>query len=247
LVTEFRREAVGLGLIEEAAEGWQETRIWCQGCGRRRLLGRLSSNRREFWLRCPACGNYNHAWDAPRRGLTWGDLKGFRPMLTRLMSWADPRYRQALSRREFPCLGCGRVLRPRLQRRSPDDPYDVELWARCRACGSSSQTSIAWLALCVPEGLRFFREQQRIRAAGQRAVHVGPAGGPALVTSYETVASRARLDVVSVWDTFEVLGAYASGAPVSRAARAGEVVAPEGADAGDEVGAGSSSGKRAGR
>src|SRR5918911_548179 len=29
LVTEFRREAVGLGLIEETAEAWQETRIWC--------------------------------------------------------------------------------------------------------------------------------------------------------------------------------------------------------------------------
>src|SRR6266542_3755898 len=71
LVTEFRREAVGLGLIEEAAESWQETRIWCQACGQRRLLGRLSPNRHEFWLRCSACGSYNHSDDAPHLGLAW--------------------------------------------------------------------------------------------------------------------------------------------------------------------------------
>ena len=53
---------------------WQETRIWCQVCGQRRLLGHLSPNRHEFWLRCPTCGNYNHSDDAPSAGLAWDDM-----------------------------------------------------------------------------------------------------------------------------------------------------------------------------
>jgi RNA polymerase sigma-70 factor (ECF subfamily) len=207
LTTEFLREAVAHGLVDGPSEQWQETRLWCSLCGRRRLVGYLSPDRDEFWLRCPGCDN--HHWTAaPRAGLTWHDLKGFRPILARQMTWLDLHYRRALSTRVFPCPGCGRTLRPWLHQRSGDDPYDVAFQARCGACGASSEASHSWLALCLPEGRRFYREHQRIRYAGHRHVHVGPSGGPALITSFESLTSRARLDVISAWDSFEVLDVF---------------------------------------
>lgn len=229
LTTEFLREAVDLGLIDGATgatAAWQETRLWCQVCGQRRLLGHLSPNRHEFWLRCPACGNYNHSDHAPSAGLVWNDLKGLRPILWRHMAWMDGRFREALRTRAYPCVSCGRIRRPWLERRPGDDPYAVDVRTLCGACGTHSLTFHAWLALCLPEGRRFYREQQRIRYAGHRGVHVGPAGGPALITSYESVKGGARLDVVSVWDTFEVLGVYGAGAMRGELATASWAEAP---------------------
>lgn len=211
LLTEFHSEAVNFGLVDGDAETWRETRLWCQSCGARRLVGRLSPTRGEFWLRCPGCGSYNHSSMSRRTGLVWDGLKGFRPILTRLMAWMDPFYRQALSPAPVPCTGCGRPVRFRLQRLDADRPHAVEARARCGACGANVQTYHAWLALCTPQGRRFYREHARIRRAGEYVVGVGPAGGPALVTSHESVVGAARLDVVAALDTLRVLGVYDTG------------------------------------
>lgn len=223
LLTEFRGEAVDFGLVDGETEVWRETRLWCQSCGARRLVGRLSPTRSEFWLRCPGCGSINRSSMSRRTGLVWDGLKGFRPILTRLMAWMDPFYRQALSPAPVPCTGCGRPVRFRLQRLDADRPHAVEVRARCGACGANVQTYHTWLALCTPQGRRFYREHGRIRRVGEYVVAVGPAGGPALVTSYESVVGAARLDVVAARDTLRVLGIYGAGEARATASRpAGE-------------------------
>lgn len=218
LLTEFRGVAVDFGLVDGEAEEWRETRLWCQSCGARRLVGHLSPTRSEFWLRCPGCGSINRSSMSRRTGLVWDGLKGFRPILTRLMAWMDPFYRQALSPAPVPCTGCGRPMRFRLQRLGADRPQAVEVRARCGACGARVQTYHAWLALCTPQGRSFYKEHGRIRRVGDYVVAVGPAGGPALVTSYESVVGAARLDVVVTRDTLRILGVY--GADEARATTA---------------------------
>jgi hypothetical protein len=54
VATEVRQDAPRLGLVDEAVDHWHETRIRCQAFGQRRLIGRLSPTRSEFWLRYPA-------------------------------------------------------------------------------------------------------------------------------------------------------------------------------------------------
>jgi hypothetical protein len=75
------------------------------------------------------------------------------------------------------------------------------------------QTYHAWIALCAPEGRRFYKEHQRIRRVGEEVIALGPTGGPALVTRYESVAGAARLEVVSALDTLRVIAVYGAPAP----------------------------------
>jgi hypothetical protein len=39
LATDLAQDAAAYGLIDEAMQEWQETRIWCSSCGQRRYMG----------------------------------------------------------------------------------------------------------------------------------------------------------------------------------------------------------------
>ncbi len=54
LTGELREEAAAHGLIRWDDEGWQETRIWCPGCGERKLLGRFAEGG-DLQLDYPGC------------------------------------------------------------------------------------------------------------------------------------------------------------------------------------------------
>ncbi len=110
-------------------------------------------------------------------------------------------------------MGCGRPLRFWLEPLDPQRPQALYARARCGACGVNVQTYHAWLALCTPEGRRFYKQHRRIRRAAEFVVTVGPAGGPALVTRYEAVAAAARLDVVPALDSLRVLAVHGAPAP----------------------------------
>ncbi|HKB48260.1 MAG TPA: RNA polymerase sigma factor, partial [Ktedonobacterales bacterium] len=65
LTTELRDELAVYSPRAGSDAGWEETRLWCTVCGRRRLLGRYDVRGGELWLRCPDCcagGNdyYSH-------------------------------------------------------------------------------------------------------------------------------------------------------------------------------------------
>jgi hypothetical protein len=82
-------------------------------------------------------------------------------------------------------------------------------YLRCDRCGCAHDLTLAGLALWSPAGRRFWRAHPRLRTLPEREVEA--AGRAAVVTSFESVADAARLDVVSARDTYEILSVH--GAP----------------------------------
>jgi hypothetical protein len=78
---------------------------------------------------------------------------------------------------------------------------------RC-TCGAIAWESYEWLVLCHPESQRFQRAHPRIQFAGMYPIETD--GRAALVTSYQSVADAARLDVVSAADDLQILAVHDS-------------------------------------
>ena len=124
------------------------------------------------------------------------------------MAWADTYYRQALAHEKTHCIECGMPASVRLGL-----PEHVAAWlkgvhavhVRCDHCHPShwDWTTSTGLALNLPEGRRFWRQHQRIRTLPEREIEVD--GRPAILTSFQSVAGTARLDVVSLRDNFQVI------------------------------------------
>ncbi len=209
LTTDLAGEAAAYGLVATGS-GWQETRIWCPRCGRRRLLGRFDRTDGHFGLCCPGCstGHSDTLFDTHVTGML-GDLKTYRPALSRLMEWAYVYYRGALAGGATPCIQCGRPAAPVMGMPQEEssairDARGIHL--RCGSCGPVSWVTLSGLARHLPDARRFWREHPRLRTLPERAVEVD--GRSALVTTFESVAETAKLDVISARDTFEVLGVH---------------------------------------
>lgn len=97
---ELRDDAQAFGLLRDCDEamGWQETRQWCMGCGKRRLrvtFERQSSGVLAFRLRCPDCSpQYDDDMintdqlrrvGALRSFHHSGALRSFRPLFKRIL------------------------------------------------------------------------------------------------------------------------------------------------------------------
>lgn len=214
LTTELREEAAAHGVGPLATTAWQETRISCTVCGRARLLGHFDQAKPELTLRCPDCylacgGEYAHTvWAACLTGVA-----GYKPALSRLVRLATAHFRQALAGGEAPCVACGGRALVRMGRPAHFPPALralPEAHLCCTVCGSICDQSLHGLALGLPQGQRFLREHPRIRALPAREVEVD--GRAAVVTSFESIAGYATLDVLSACDTFEALGVH--GTPV---------------------------------
>jgi RNA polymerase sigma-70 factor (ECF subfamily) len=208
---DFREMAVAHGLAVAPDDGWTEMRIWCPHCGQSRMIGRWATVDHDYSVRCPDC------FQTPGRNqcadpiaLTAG-LKGFRPAMSRIMTWAEDYFRQALVDGGAVCPVCGRFALlhrtpPSNQTADPRDQRGVHVW--CETCGVAWDLRFVDLVLWLPEGQRFWREQERIRLLPEREVEAQ--GQSALITTYESVRSGARFEVISARDTYDVLGIYHS-------------------------------------
>jgi hypothetical protein len=199
------------------AEQWQETRIWCPYCGQRKLLGRFNRDIQQGWfqLRCPAwCrGEGVYVANTPFQYFPTGaamltEVKGYRPALSRLMGWTHSYYAPGLASGTVLCANCGRPTRLRLYlpERCLPQFRGRGLHARCDFCGAIPDESVAGLVLCLPAGRHFWRENLRIRALPEREVEAG--GQAALVTGFQSVTGKARLDVVLARDTYQVISIH---------------------------------------
>ncbi|HEV2126635.1 MAG TPA: RNA polymerase sigma factor, partial [Chloroflexota bacterium] len=209
LATKFRHEALSFGLIDGAAEEWQETRIWCPLCGQRRLIGRFVPDRSELSLRCPACcaapGVYVSHGDYPA---LFNGITRVKPALNRVLAWYDDHFQRRPPGAVLPCLRCGQLLPIRGPLAvSPHVPpmlrATLAISVHCDACGANAEHQIAGRALALPEGRQFWRDHPRIHLLPPREIDLG--GVAAVVTRFESVTTSATLDVVSVRDTFEVV------------------------------------------
>jgi RNA polymerase sigma-70 factor (ECF subfamily) len=213
LSTELSGEVAPYGLGTSADDAPRETRIWCPICGRRRLLGCFPEGEGEFRLRCPGCsptpeGNFVSADLAHFSGV-FGDVRGYKPALSRLLAWVDGYWRPGLAGERLACMNCRRAVSMRMDMPESAPHWvrkDFGLYAPCGACGHAEYQPYSPLALCLPEVRRFWREHPRMRTLPKR--HVESSGVPALVSGFESLTGAARVDVVSACDTFRVLGVY---------------------------------------
>jgi RNA polymerase sigma factor (sigma-70 family) len=215
LTTELREDARAYGLLDPEHE-WQQSRIWCPGCGQARLLGRFEGN---SWLemRCPCC------CDAPDVSLISGGgprfyagVKGFRAAVSRLTRWAYPATHGVAPRSPgaITCWQCRAAVPYRIEPAyEPGVPAMMRgrlyLKSRCPGCGCAVSTLLAGNTICLPEGARFWRDHARLVLLPERVVEA--AGGPAMVASLGDRGSAARLDVVFALDSLRVLKVQSDG------------------------------------
>ena len=212
LATDLSQEAADYGLIDRDAQGWRETRIWCSSCGQRRYMGAYNQRTGDLVLRCPACSHSGFNLGQAARGEPLRGGKGHKSALFRRIAWVEAYCRQALAHGTIPCRRCGHPAPARMGMPHYVPPAMRHLrgmYIVCDVCGCANDVSLAGLALWSPAGRRFWRAHPRLRTLPEREVEV--AGRAALVTSFESVADAARLDVVSAHDTYEILSVH--GAP----------------------------------
>ncbi len=214
LATDLYQGALSYGLIAphgEGPDGWQETRLWCPGCGRRKLEGLLRPDEGELYLRCLACTlPYTHYYIASRLGDRLRGLRTYKPAVSRVLGVIDDLFRIRSIDGGVMCAGCGDRL-PIMRGYPPESaprvgpswvgPDPIYLWCpRCSYCDVETWHSLTW---SLPEARRFWRENPRMRFLPVREIEV--AGSPAMLTGFESLTGGARLEVVSLRDTCRVL------------------------------------------
>lgn len=222
LASDFADEAAAYGLNTERQD-WRATRVWCPECGARQFEMRRSESAGLVAFRCPGCqsapdliGSEYRLANAGFARLLSGLIQP-RAILSKTSAWAHAYYRAALATGSAPCTHCGRRVRLQAAMRSDAPPVGAlqpVLLVRCPACGEASSTSFSGLLTSLPETQRFWRAHTRMRALPRSEIEVN--GQAAVVASFESVSSRARLDIVSARTSLAVLSVHTTPAlPVS--------------------------------
>ena len=194
LTTELRDELVMFSADAESTVGWEETRLWCAVCGRRRLLGRYDVRGGELWLRCPDAVQpptitFSHAvhW---KFSAAFGASAG----VSRVIAWVGRYYPPNLRARVVPCQRCGRLLPLRFERTAylPSSPNGNNRGLRhgCPTCKRDCWDSLDGLLLASPEGIAFMRRHPRIRTLPHYEIETE--GRAAVVARFESVTESDR-------------------------------------------------------
>jgi len=206
LACELGDDSVAHGIIARDEAGWAETRIWCPSCGRRHLEGRLRPAEGKLFMRCPGCARSDAHYIHSELGSGLGGLRTYRPAVGRVLDVIHDLFRLRGGGGAAPCPGCGQLL-PVLRGEPPwvpprfRDPQSIYVW--CVSCGSGDSETWQSLTWSLPAARAFWREHPRMRFLPEREVEV--AGSPAVVTGFESITGTARLDVVTLRDTLEVV------------------------------------------
>lgn len=226
----LRAEAETYGLVLDGVmpEGWQETRIWCNLCGRRRLLGifdRMPDGKINLRLRCPDCSRrFGHLDNYASKGIV--DLTGmssFRPALTRTMRVLAEQTHRALETGWDVCSHCGRPTPRRVV--GPDEipttlPSALQQHWVVAACqhegcsGLGAYTAVEPAIWLHPAAQRFMAEHPRWITLSETVENF--ANQPAIRFRLADVASDARLTAYTDVRTLRILAIFPE-----RAAQAG--------------------------
>lgn len=201
-----------------ASPTWETTSLWCNLCGKHRLLGRRQPERGLLYLKCPACSPGDEVLSKNESIPALFGIKSYRPAYARLGEWCHTYYRAGLREGVSMCLTCKQMVPVKI---SPAEEIRELLWLDeerprwawtqgerllnivCPRCESVSCISLEGLAISLPEGRAFLRDQQRVRFLPYRRIEF--AGRPAIVTSFESLTSGAGFEVISAYETYETL------------------------------------------
>lgn len=220
LANELSNEAIAYGLVDIWDIDWQETRVWCPGCGQRRVLhSRTLKNRYgRFILHCPDCFPafpdmaltvaHTDIWNQGIQQVL-GGVTSTKAVLSRMMSWVDGYYMPRLAERAVPCMGCGEIVPFGLEipeRYAPTLKDRQGVFLRCERCNYYSAERLHALGMCLPEGRQFWHDHPRIQALPVREIEA--AGVPALVAGFRSLTDGARYDTLFVHDTYQVISTH---------------------------------------
>ena len=212
LSTELSSEAAIYGLCDANTDKWQETSIWCPMCGQHRLMGRFTPGNGEFILVCTTCTpEPEDAMFQARWSELFSGIKGFKPALSRFMAHSHGYWRQGLLEHQALCVKSGHLTSVRMQ--MPTDTLPsmrdaIGLHIRCERCDSTSYITHRGLVRCLPEARRFWQEHPRLRSLPERELEVDGVMG--IVTGFQSITGQARLDVISLRETLEVVKVHRS-------------------------------------
>jgi RNA polymerase sigma factor (sigma-70 family) len=220
LTSEMREE---IAAYEQAAtaQTWEQTSLWCNLCGQHRLLGKKQPERGLLYLKCPACSPDDEVLSKSERLAVLRGMRAIKPAYARLGEWSNKYYRQALRDGSIVCDTCGRRNAVKLS--TPDEIREL-IWLNrdspkwvwrqnerlvsviCSHCESINCITLEGLTICLPEGRNFLRAHPRVRQLPYRTIEY--AGRLAIVTRFESVTDSASLEVISDYETYEVLRIY---------------------------------------
>lgn len=211
LRTNLKDESQPFVLIRERGADWDETNIWCLGCGQVRLLGRFQKGE-LFALRCPSCspepGTIMAGMDLthPYYANLLGNIKSYKPAYSRLLTALAPLYRQALKSGTAACPGCGHSIKINVDtvRKGHGSSYKTyQIQLQCSACSLTSNKSFSGLVMGLPEVQQFWRQYPRLRILPEQEIEAQ--GTKAFLTRIQSVISAAEISVISQPSTFETL------------------------------------------
>jgi RNA polymerase sigma factor (sigma-70 family) len=218
-------ESFGMAVDSIAPEGWQPTRIWCAICGRHRLVGKFDHvpeevkefvDEREMRLRCPACSVTDMDVFRSKGMVDLGEVRAFRPALTRTMRTLEARTRQRMNTGRDRCAQCGAAILCRIV--WPDElpsalPQQLrQHWVigECRTLGCPGDY-IAWT---IMEPVTWFHPSaQRFRDDHPRWI-IGPEemvewqGISAIRFRMLDVASAAQLSLLADPRTLDIMTTF---------------------------------------
>jgi RNA polymerase sigma-70 factor (ECF subfamily) len=206
------RQALTNASATGAQDGWQETRIWCPFCGKRRLKRWVEIGSDAYSFRCsgPCVSGWGMIGSAYAPPPGAHGLTSAKSLLARHCLNLGVLYRTALTLgRGSKCTRCGSdlVVGQWLPGDAlPDGAALYEMYVRCPKCALLDSGSPWHLSLDTPEAQRFWRRHPRMRALPTRELET--AGRPALVIGYESVTSGERLEIVADRATYQTLRVY---------------------------------------
>jgi RNA polymerase sigma-70 factor (ECF subfamily) len=209
------REALAPADSTSMQDGWQETRIWCPFCGKRRLKRWMESHSAAYSFRCsgPCVSGLDMIGSGQTLPPGAQGLTSSKSLIARHCLACGDHYRAALATGHSACLRCGREIAIRQWLPGHAPPASALLYGihlLCPTCDLLDLGSPWHLSLDTPEAQRFWRRHPRMRALPRREIETG--GRPALVIGYESVIGGERLEIVADRTTYETLRVYGEAA-----------------------------------
>jgi RNA polymerase sigma factor (sigma-70 family) len=200
-------------LDKDAVEGddWQETRLWCLGCGQAYYQARFNSETGQLTLICPQCS-------PDPRFPTWGHdahesligFKSIKPVHQRAKLLHFQYLAPALRIGTVLCHKCGRESR--IIREMPDflpSKDWVGIHVLCEHCGVVDYSALSGIAGSSPQAISYSKDNPRSRALPPQELNYQ--GREAVKVCIESFHQNDLLEVIFARDNYEILAVYRNG------------------------------------